>query len=86
MNYDRNNKVKVYWNSLDTKDISEEELKRFETFVSDEKLEKSRRMLQSNDRKCCVMGEILLKYILQKHYNLSLEQVSFRYNELGKPF
>lgn len=37
------------------------------------------------NREHCILGEILLKYVLWKHYGLSWKEIQIKYEESGKP-
>ena len=54
--------------------------------ISKEKRERAKRYIKLMDRKRCIMGEILLQYLLWIHFRIRREEILFEYNEFGKPF
>lgn len=54
--------------------------------VSEERKIKTKNFTRWIDQKRCILGEVLLRYILWKHCGITSKELVFRYNEFGKPF
>ena len=53
--------------------------------ISEERMLKAKKYTRRIDQKRCILGEVLLKYILWKHYGITSKEIGFRYNKYGKP-
>ncbi len=53
--------------------------------ISEERRKKAKKYTRRIDPKRCILGEVLLRYILWKHYGITSKEIVFRYNEYGKP-
>ena len=64
---------------------SECEMSRFLPIVSPERLVKIEKIAKREDKVRCLLGEVLLRYILWKHYEIGQSKITFKYNQHGKP-
>ncbi|SUY47142.1 phosphopantetheinyl transferase [Clostridium putrefaciens] len=55
------------------------------TKISEERRRKTKKYARRIDQRRCIVGEILLRYILWKHYGITSKEIVFQYNEYGKP-
>ncbi len=53
--------------------------------ISEERREKVKKYVRPLDQKRCILGEVLLRYILKLHYRMDSSDISFQYNKYGKP-
>ncbi len=53
--------------------------------ISEERREKAKKYIKQIDQNRCILGEVLLRYILLKHYGITSKEIAFQYNEYGKP-
>ena len=53
--------------------------------ISEERRKKAKKYSRIIDKKRCILGEVLLRYILWKHYGITSKEIVFQYNEYGKP-
>lgn len=65
--------------------ITNDLLKRFETFYTEERTIKSRKYFREDDRKKSLIAYILLLYAVKKEYGI-LEKLYFDYGKNNKPF
>jgi len=54
-------------------------------YLSKERRRKIQQYLQEKTKKQSIFAELLLRYVLKKHYQLSAEQIQFTYSKYGKP-
>lgn len=59
-------------------------IKNFMDVISEERKKRVNRYRNLADKKRCMLAEVLLRYVLYQHYQI--EDISFGYNEFGKPF
>jgi 4'-phosphopantetheinyl transferase len=63
-------------------------IKDFSSYIhllSEEKVEKMKNYRMQIDQVRCILGEILLKYILWKHHGIEQQKILYKYNKNGKP-
>lgn len=58
----------------------------FMPIISEGRRRKVEKFIQQNDKNRSILAEVLLKYILSKHYDVLWNEIKFEYNEFGKPF
>ena len=54
--------------------------------ISIERRQRAERFWRQCDSVDCILGEVLMRYILWKHFGVGRNDVSFRYDQNGKPF
>ncbi len=57
----------------------------FLSILSEERRNKIEKNIYPVSQQQCILGESLLRYILWKHYGMRSNEISFTYNEYGKP-
>ena len=57
----------------------------FLPILSEERKRKTERFVHAKDKANSILGEVLLRYILWKHYGIGFGDISFTYGEHGKP-
>lgn len=67
-------------------DYNEDEIKNFFYEIPMYKQEKIKKYKSEKEIKMSIIGEILLKELLKKHYNLDYNKLNFKTNKNGKPF
>lgn len=67
-------------------DYSEDELKNFFYEIPIYKQEKIKKYKSEKEIKMSIIGEIILKELLKKNYNLNYNRLIFKTNKNGKPF
>lgn len=67
------------------KAIDKEQLERLEYLICDERRQKIKKFRFVADKKRALFAEVLLRYILEKNYDLKGKQVQFELNKYGKP-
>jgi 4'-phosphopantetheinyl transferase len=64
---------------------SEKDVYSFLNILSEEKKERVNKYIFKEDKIRCILGEILLRFALWKHFGLVRNDIKFIYNEYGKP-
>lgn len=77
--------IYLYAVHLEQPDYEELDVPSLVSYISAERAKRAVRFIHKVDQIRCVFGEILLRYILWKHYHIASESVTFQYNEYGKP-
>ncbi len=66
--------------------ITVERVQRLMNLVSPQKQAKLQKMHFEKDRIRGAVGEVLIKELIKKHYDLSRSEINFLYNPYGKPY
>lgn len=80
-------KPMIYLYAIEMKDEQyEEDIFSLLDHISEEKRKRVKRFINRIDQKRGILGEVLLRYLLRNHYGIEPKDISFQYNEYGKPF
>lgn len=76
--------IKVYM--LNIEEISFERLLEYKKRVSLERRNKVERLHHMNDKKRCIITEILIQYLIRKETEKVIDDIKICYTSLGKPY
>ncbi|WP_338732256.1 4'-phosphopantetheinyl transferase [Bacillus subtilis] len=76
--------MKIYGIYMD-RPLSQEENERFMTFISPEKREKCRRFYHKEDAHRTLLGDVLVRSVISRQYQLDKSDIRFSTQEYGKP-
>ncbi len=78
-------KLKIYLVN-DIEEVDDDSLAILQRLLKSEKLEKVNKYHNKADKQRCVVGEVLIRFILSEACLINCNEVSFTYNEYGKPY
>lgn len=76
--------MKIYGIYMD-RPLSQEENERFMSFISPEKREKCRRFYHKEDAHRTLLGDVLVRSVISRQYQLDKSDIRFSTQEYGKP-
>lgn len=66
--------------------VNTDQLKELMNYISKERLVRVHKYYFEKDKIRCIIGEILLRFILKKHYGIENSEIKFQYSQYGKPY
>ncbi|MGN6712626.1 4'-phosphopantetheinyl transferase family protein [Anaerocolumna jejuensis] len=78
--------MSIYQYAINIDNISKKQLDILASFVSKERQEKAMKYKLFVDQARCIIGEVMIRYILMKKYQLNRKKAIFGITEYGKPY